>query len=148
MIIAIEGIDAAGKNTQSELLKRRVQNLGFRTEILAFPRYGQTLFSSTIADYLNGRFGDLQSVDPHFSSLLYAGDRFESRSLVLNLSKSTDWLIIDRYVASNLAYQAARISPEERLPFIEWLSRIEGDMIAIISDGAVRWAQLSAHAGN
>jgi hypothetical protein len=25
-----------------------------------------------------------------------------------------------------------------------WLSRIEGDMIAIISDGAVRWAQLSA----
>jgi Putative type VII ESX secretion system translocon, EccE len=30
----------------------------------------------------------------------------------------------------------------------EWLSRIEGDMIAIISDGAVRWAQLSAHAGN
>ena len=28
-----------------------------------------------------------------------------------------------------------------------WLSRIEGDMIAIISDGAVRWAQLSAQAG-
>jgi hypothetical protein len=27
-----------------------------------------------------------------------------------------------------------------------WLSRIEGDMIAIISDGAVSWAQLSAHA--
>ena len=27
-----------------------------------------------------------------------------------------------------------------------WLSRIEGDMIAIISDGAVRWAQLSAPA--
>jgi len=27
-----------------------------------------------------------------------------------------------------------------------WLSRIEGDMIAIISHGAVRWAQLSANA--
>jgi dTMP kinase len=125
MLIAIEGIDAAGKGTQAQLLKTKAQSYGLSVEILSFPRYGKTLFAKTIADYLNGKFGDLTSVNPYFSSLLYAGDRFESRNIVTTLSQAHDLLILDRYVSSNLAYQAARVEREDRQEFILWLARIE-----------------------
>lgn len=125
MLIAVEGIDAAGKNTQATLLQQRVESLGLTAEILSFPRYHDTLFGRAIADYLNGKFGDLHSVDPHLSSLLYAGDRYESRRIIQDLSQSRDLLIVDRYVSSNLAYQSARVDPPARQEFISWLAGIE-----------------------
>lgn len=125
MLIAIEGIDAAGKHTQSRILKAKAEDAGLSTEVLSFPRYGETHFALSIASYLNGEFGDLESVDPHFPALLYAGDRFESRNLITQFSKSYDLLIIDRYVASNIAYQSARIKHANRETFVDWLATIE-----------------------
>lgn len=125
MLVAIEGIDAAGKNTQSRLLKAKAEDAGLSAEVLSFPRYGETHFSPSIANYLNGEFGALESIDPHFPALLYAGDRFESRALITQLSQSYDLLIIDRYVASNVAYQSARVKQAHREDFIDWLATIE-----------------------
>src|SRR5688500_14078278 len=105
MILAIEGLDAAGKNTQTQLLVRRARAAGLRVATLAFPRYGQTFFAASVADYLNGRFGDLSAVDPRFAAMLDAGDRFESRGLIERLTTEHDLLVIDRYTASNLAHQ-------------------------------------------
>jgi dTMP kinase len=131
MLIAVEGIDAAGKNTQATLLRQRIEGFGLTAEILSFPRYYDTLFGATIADYLNGKFGDLHSVDPHLSSLLYAGDRFESRRIIQDLSRSRDLLIVDRYVSSNLAYQSARVDLAVRQEFIAWLARIEYEVYGL-----------------
>src|SRR5437764_10848036 len=125
MLIAIEGIDGSGKHTQAELLKGKIRSLGKSTEVLSFPRYGQTLFAKCIAAYLNGEFGDLTSISPKSAALLYAGDRFESRDAIRQLSASQDVLIFDRYVASNLAHQAARVSNDLREDFISWLAKIE-----------------------
>ncbi len=125
MIIAIEGIDAVGKKTQTQLLKTRAESVGLSAAILSFPRYGETLFADSIAKYLNGDFGELEFVDPHFAALLYAGDRFESRDQILKLIGSHNLLIIDRYVASNIAYQSARVAATVRRDFITWLSRVE-----------------------
>src|SRR5712691_10595259 len=102
MLIAIEGIDGAGKRTQADLLKTQAEKVGFSVAILSFPRYGETLFAKSIADYLNGTFGNLAEVLPQFAALLYAGDRFESRSIITQGSRSHNILILDRYVASNL----------------------------------------------
>jgi dTMP kinase len=128
MLIAIEGIDGAGKGTQSHLVQERMIGLGLRAELLSFPRYGQTFFARSIANYLNGGFGRLDSVDPHLPALLYAGDRLESRSLIQRLSNTADVVIFDRYVASNLAHQAARLSLAERPDFIAWLAELEYDV--------------------
>lgn len=125
MIIAIEGIDAAGKHTQSTLLKTKAEEAGLSAVILSFPRYGETHFAQSIAQYLNGEFGDLEFVDPHLPALLYAGDRFESFDLITQFSQSYDLLIIDRYVSSNVAYQSARIKQDCRETFIQWLATIE-----------------------
>jgi len=131
VLIAIEGIDGSGKGTQSALLKEKCESRGMHTEILSFPRYGQTLFAKCVAAYLNGEFGDLASVSPQSAALLYAGDRFESLSTITQLAQSHEVLILDRYVASNLAHQAAKMDDDDRQEFIAWLSHMEYEVFGL-----------------
>jgi dTMP kinase len=125
MLIALEGIDGAGKRTQALMLKEGIGHSGLAAEIISFPRYGETIFARSIADYLNGRMGELRAIDPHLPALLYAGDRLESRDLLLCASERADVLILDRYTASNAAYQSARLHPDQRWDFIHWITEIE-----------------------
>lgn len=127
MIISLEGLDASGKNTQLHLLKSRLAETGLSVASLSFPRYGATVFSRFVADYLNGRLGGLETVPAQAAALLFAGDRMESRGLIEELRAAHDVLVLDRYVASNLAYQGARVAPEELDGFLRWLSALEHD---------------------
>jgi dTMP kinase len=131
MLIAIEGIDGAGKNTQTTLLKAKAASAGLSVAGLSFPNYGKTLFSASIADYLNGKLGDLHSVAPQLAALLYAGDRFETMPLIKQLAANHDLLICDRYVPSNLAYQGAKIPADRRTAFVDWITRIEYEVYGI-----------------
>lgn len=125
ILIAIEGIDGAGKGTQSAKLVQALQARGMRSDSLQFPRYAATTFGRSIADFLNGRFGALDQVHPQLASVLYAGDRFESRELLLQLLDANDVLVLDRYVGSNLAHQAAKLSGTERTELMEWIELVE-----------------------
>lgn len=128
MIISLEGLDASGKNTQLHLLKAHLAETGRSVGSLSFPRYGDTVFSRFVADYLNGRLGELETVPAQAAALLFAGDRMESRGLIEELRAANDVLVLDRYVASNLAYQGARVPPEELDGFLRWLSALEHDV--------------------
>ncbi len=79
-LIAIEGIDGSGKRTQLDLLEKALAARGLRTYSTAFPQY-DSWFGKMVGQFLNGDLGDLQSVDPHFTALLYAGDRTFQRRL-------------------------------------------------------------------
>lgn len=125
MLLVIEGLDGAGKLTQSRLLAQKLERLGRRVGFLSFPRLGETAFSKAIIEYLNGRLGDLDAISPYFSSILFAGDRFESRETLQRLLESCEFVLCDRYVSSNLAYQSARVPPASRDEFVAWLSHIE-----------------------
>lgn len=125
VLIAIEGIDGAGKGTQAARLVQALQERGLRADSLQFPRYAATTFGRSIADFLNGRFGALDQVHPQLASVLYAGDRFESRELLLQLVEANDVLVLDRYVGSNLAHQAAKLSGTERTELMEWIELVE-----------------------
>ena len=131
MLIAIEGIDGAGKATQAGLLRERLMAHGRRAAVLSFPRYSQTFFARSIADYLAGRFGDLATVDPHFAALLYAGDRLESKPLIADTAAAHNDVVFDRYVASNLAHQAARVPPDARQAFLTWLATVEHEVYGL-----------------
>ena len=128
MIISLEGLDASGKNTQLHLLKDRLAQAGRSVASLSFPRYGDTTFSRFVADYLNGRLGELDTVPAQVAALLFAGDRMESAGLIEELRGAHDVLVLDRYVASNLAYQGARVPPEALDGFLRWLSALEHDV--------------------
>ncbi|MFO1019900.1 MAG: hypothetical protein U0903_04295 [Planctomycetales bacterium] len=124
-LIDIEGIDGSGKGTQAALLQKRLQAEGFRTSLISFPRYKETFFGGRVASFLNGQFGTLEQVDPFLVSLLYAGDRLESREWLLEQIAQHDVVIFDRYVSSNLAHQGSKKTGAAREELIRAIERIE-----------------------
>lgn len=125
LLVAIEGIDGSGKGTQAARLTEALRASGVRCCLLSFPRYRDTKFGARIGDFLNGRFGRLDQVSPFLASLLFAGDRFESRDLVCSAIADNDVVICDRYVASNIAHQAAKAEGAERQELIDWINYVE-----------------------
>ncbi len=124
LLIAIEGIDGSGKHTQAKLLEHSLSAKGFSVFATGFPQY-DSWFGSMVGKFLNGDYGDLQSVDPHFSALLYAGDRFEAKPRLETILNEGKIVLVDRYVASNLAHQVARASAEKRSEFLRWIEHLE-----------------------
>jgi len=85
-LIAIEGIDGSGKNTQMRLLEQDLTSRGFAVYSTGFPQY-ESWFGRMVGQFLNGDLGPLDKVDPHFSALLYAGDRFEAKSKIVTVAE-------------------------------------------------------------
>ena len=78
-----------------------------------------------VGQFLNGDFGALETVDPHFSALLYAGDRFEAKPRLEAALNEGKIVLADRYIGSNLAHQTARAAAVNRPAFIEWIEHLE-----------------------
>jgi dTMP kinase len=134
--IVLEGIDGSGKHTQLEALSLAFSRRGIAFSQVSFPNYGG-FFGKLVARYLNGEFGSLAAVDPHFSALLYAGDRLESKPLIETTLASGRMLLADRYVGSNLAHQGARVPREKRDEFLAWLKQVEYGVYALPAEDLV-----------
>lgn len=93
----------------------------------AFPQY-DSWFGKMVGQFLNGELGSLETVDPHFTALLYAGDRFEAKPKVKEALSQGKIVLIDRYIGSNLAHQTARVAPERRDEFRRWIEHLEYDI--------------------
>lgn len=130
-LIAIEGIDGAGKGTQAGRLVNALRETGLRVDSLQFPRYSATTFGTAIGDFLNGRFGSLNDVHPQLAAVLYAGDRFESRDLLLRMMEANDVVVLDRFVGSNLAHQSAKLDGAARTALIEWIEKVEFEVFKL-----------------
>jgi dTMP kinase len=124
LLIAIEGIDGSGKHTQAKLLEHSLSGRGHNVLATGFPQY-ESWFGHMVGKFLNGDFGSLESVDPHFTAMLYAGDRFESKARIEAALNEGQIVLVDRYVASNLAHQVARAAPERRSEFLRWIEHLE-----------------------
>lgn len=123
-LIALEGIDGSGKRTQLDMLGRALTARGVDFAQVSFPRY-DGFFGKLVARFLNGEFGSLDAVDPHFSALLYAGDRLEAKlGIEAHLAAGRN-VLADRYVGSNLAHQGARVPRKKRGAFLAWLKQLE-----------------------
>ena len=125
VFVALEGTDGTGKKTQTKLLVRRLRKKGYRVRIISFPQYGKPS-AWQIEQYLNGFFGKPDSVDPYFSSLLFADDRREAKPQIEQWLQDYDVVLSDRYAASNAGHQGGKIGdPKKRKRFLEWLWKIE-----------------------
>ena len=123
--MAIEGIDGSGKGTQAALLVDAARHAGRSTELFSFPLYDDNPFSVAVADYLNGAFGTVDDVHPELAGLLYACDRFHARPRLEAALDANDLVVCDRFVASNLAHQGAKLEGEDRSRLIDWLVSVE-----------------------
>ncbi len=124
MLIAIEGVDGAGKRTLSTALQDAFEADGKTVASLAFPRYGQSVPADVAAEALHGDHGDLaESV--YAMALLFALDRAGAAEQLVDLRCNYDVVLLDRYVASNAAYSAARLSQAADGDVVDWVYRLE-----------------------
>lgn len=135
IVIAIEGSDGAGKETQSRLLKGFFQSKGLTVGSEPFPRYKKTTGGWVLWEALKGEDSakyNFAKLDPYVASLPYTMDRRESREYIEQLIAQHDVVIFDRYVESNLLHQGGKIrTTEERIKYGEWLYAQEYDIMGV-----------------
>jgi dTMP kinase len=142
MLMAIEGIDGSGKGTQAARLVDQLREQGLRAALLSFPRYQHTRFGRQIGRFLNGEFGSLETIHPVLVSLLFAGDRGESRSVLQDALANHEIVVCDRYVGSNLAHQGAKAPLSERADVLEWIEFVEFELLQLPRPDLVVWLDL------
>lgn len=124
MLIVIEGVDGAGKRTLTNGLRAAFEAKGRSVTSLAFPRYGASITADLAAEALHGAHGDLaESV--YAMAVLFALDRAGAKDDIRRLNADYDVVLLDRYVASNAAYSAARLHQPADGDAVEWVRALE-----------------------
>lgn len=124
-LLVLDGIDASGKATQAELLKKALKKMGLDVKTVTFPRYYSSFHGKTIGRLLSGEFGEVGSVSPYLSSLAYALDRITARKQIREWLLDGSIIIADRYTSSSMAHQAAKLPPRRRRAFVNWIDEME-----------------------
>src|SRR5712675_1747718 len=108
MLIAFEGLDQSGKETQAQQLRERLREAGRKVRLLSFPDYG-TSIGEEIARALAGE----REYGPDVMQLLYVANRYERKADLRRWLEGGLILVCDRYLASSIAYgEAQGLDPE------------------------------------
>ena len=117
-LIAFEGLDQSGKQTQAERLLAAFRSAGHTAEFLTFPAY-ETAIGTEIDNALHGQ----RDYAPDTLQLLYIANRFEFRLKIESWLAAGTMVVCDRYLASSIAYGVAQgldaawlIEIQQRLP--------------------------------
>jgi dTMP kinase len=103
MLIAFEGLDQSGKQTQAELLRDRLKQTGRKSRLVSFPDYA-TSIGEEIARALQGE----REYRPDVMQLLYVANRYERKADLQRWLDGGLILVCDRYTASSVAYGEAQ----------------------------------------
>ncbi|MGE5342730.1 MAG: dTMP kinase [Candidatus Omnitrophota bacterium] len=126
--IAIEGLDGAGKSTQVRLLKKYFDTRGIDYKYIHFPRtdLSSPIYGEMVSNFLKGNYGDVNTVNPYLVALLYAGDRDNAKTMIGEWLEKGNFVVLDRYVYSNMAYQGAKFNhSEDKEKIKKWISELE-----------------------
>lgn len=131
-IFVIEGTDGSGKQTQTNLIYKRLLKDGKEVFKTSFPNYDNQS-SGPVKEYLSGNISsDSNSISSKAASLFYAVDRYISYKENIEKYYLDDKTIIlfDRYISSNLLHQGGKIlkstnNLNELDTFSEWVINIE-----------------------
>ncbi|MFI6218378.1 dTMP kinase [Nocardia brasiliensis] len=129
-LIVVEGLDGAGKRTLTDAVTARLRADGVRVASLAFPRYGRSVHADLAAEALHGAHGDL-AASVNAMALLFALDRADARDELAKLLADNDIVLLDRYVASNAAYNAARLEQSATGAIVGWIGELEYERFAL-----------------
>ncbi len=124
ILVAVEGLDGAGKNTLVRRIADAAADRGIRLSTHAFPDYGHSITADLAAEALHGEHGDVRE-SAYAMALLFALDRRNSLAALQDSLNSSDLVLCDRYVASNAAYSAARLDQGPDGAVVRWVSELE-----------------------
>ena len=102
-LIAFEGLDQSGKQTQAEALEEALSGNGRACELLSFPDY-QTAIGAEIGRALHGE----RDYPADVMQLLYVANRYETRKKIHSWLADGRVILCDRYTASSIAYGEAQ----------------------------------------
>lgn len=124
--IVLEGLDGAGKSTQVKQLQELLTAKGEQYEYVHFPRFDAPVYGELIARFLRGELGAVDQVDPYLVGLIYAGDRAAAADMIRGWLAAGKYVIVDRYVYSNVGYQCAKVAdPGAREALRRWIIELE-----------------------
>jgi dTMP kinase len=103
LLIAFEGLDQSGKQTQAEALRDFVTSRGRECRLLSFPDY-DTAIGGEISKALHGG----REYEPDVMQLLYVANRYEKKPQIREWLARGTILVCDRYLASSIAYGEAQ----------------------------------------
>lgn len=117
LFIVFEGLDRAGKTTQTEELEN---HLCIHTSIRRwrFPEYAKSPTGALLRSYLDQK----ASLDNRTQHLLFCANRAEWASTIPAILAQGSTIICDRYVYSGVAYSAAKGLD------VEWCKAVEADL--------------------
>ncbi|RMZ83998.1 hypothetical protein DV737_g1383, partial [Chaetothyriales sp. CBS 132003] len=90
LLVVVEGLDRSGKSSQCQRLQEKVEKAGGGAKYVKFPA----------------------NQDDHSIHLLFAANRWEAVTSMLEDLKSGTTLVVDRYSFSGAVYSAAKDNPE------------------------------------
>jgi dTMP kinase len=126
-LIAFEGLDQSGKQTQAARLLAALKESGRETHFLSFPAY-ETMIGADIGRALRGERDHAADV----IQLLYIANRYEFRPVIEQWLAAGAVVVCDRYVASSVAYGAAQGLDEKWL--IDVQSRLPQPSLTLLLD--------------
>ena len=103
LLIAFEGLDQSGKQTQAERLCERLIAAGRTARLLSFPDY-DTVIGGEIGRALQGE----RQYGPDVMQLLYVANRYEWKPEIVQATQQGTVVVCDRYLASSVAYGEAQ----------------------------------------
>src|SRR5471032_3086393 len=113
-IIAFEGLDQSGKQTQAEMLRDRLKDDGHKARLVSFPDYG-----TSIGEEIARALSNERDYGPDVMQLLYVANRYEKKPDLQRWLDGGLILVSDRYTASSVAYgEALGLDPA-------WLTEIQ-----------------------
>lgn len=114
LLIAFEGLDQSGKQTQAEALRDAVAARGRTSMLASFPDY-----DTPIGREIHAGLHGAREYGADVMQLLYVANRFEKKPELERALASGTTVICDRYLASSIAYgEAQGLDPQ-------WLAEIQ-----------------------
>ena len=102
LIIAFEGLDQSGKQTQAERLRDRLREDGHKSRLVSFPDY-----ATSIGEELARALAGEREYGADVMQLLYIANRYERKEDLQRWLEGGLILVSDRYTASSIAYGEA-----------------------------------------
>lgn len=143
-LIAIDGLDGSGKETQSKKLVKYLTEKGKKVRLLSFPTYDGR--GSMFVDmYLKGELGkNPEDTNAYAASVFFAMDRY--------YSFRTDWskdyydddtyIIANRYTSANAVHQLSKLPKEQWDGFLSWLWDFEFKKIGLPAPDKVIYLEM------
>lgn len=145
--IVIEGTDGSGKKTQVGMLAGYLQSRGSVVYTVDFPQYDTSFFGAVVGRLMAGDFGGIKDIHPVLASIPYACDRLEKSEDIRRALASGSIVVANRYTASNKAHQAAKLPAKQRREFIQFLDRMEYDVLGVPREDTVLLLSVVAMVG-